>query len=192
MSKVQHIGYVRVSSHGQNSDRQLSGLTLDRVFEDKASGKNMDRPALRQCIDYCRSGDMVHVHSLDRMARNLEDLRNIIKEITSKGAIVRFEKEGLTFSGDDSPVSNLLLSMLGAVAEFERELIRERQREGIDLAKAKGKYRGRKPSLKPDQVAELKAKAAAGVPKAKLAREFKISRASTYKYLSVTEATLPN
>ena len=141
--KVQQIGYRRVSTLDQNSARQLDGVELDEAFEDKASGKDTDRPQFQACIKHCRKGDTLHIHSMDRAARNLDDLRRVVKELTGKGVVVKFHKEGLTFTGEDSPMANLLLSMLGAVAEFERALILERQREGIAVAKAKGVYKGR-------------------------------------------------
>ncbi len=141
----QRIGYQRVSALDQNTDRQLDGVELDKVFTDKASGKDTNRPELARAIDYAREDDTLVVHSMDRLARNLEDLRRIVRELTGQGVKVEFvERESLTFAGDDSPMNTLLLSMLGAVAEFERSMILERQREGIALAKAAGKYKGRK------------------------------------------------
>lgn len=178
------IAYIRVSTVDQNTDRQLDGMAFDKIFTDKASGKDTLRPQLAACLDYLRDGDTLVVHSMDRLARNVDDLRRIVRELNARGVVVRFMKEGLTFTGDDSPMSQLLLTMLGAVAEFERSLIRERQREGIAIAKNKGLYKGRKPSLSADQVASLKARAAAGEKKAELAREFGISRPTLYEYLA--------
>ena len=117
---------------------------------------------------------------MDRLARNLDDLRRIVLDLTKKGVHVRFVKENLTFTGEDSPMSNLLLSLLGAVAEFERSMIRERQREGIALAKKKGVYKGRKPSLTAEQVKEIRARLGAGERKTALAHEFKVSRQTLY------------
>lgn len=184
------VGYIRVSSIGQNTDRQLDGVRLDRVFEEKASAKDTQRPVLQDCIGYVRAGDVLHVHSMDRLARNLDDLRAIVRSLTAKGVKVQFHKESLAFTGDDSPMANLLLSMLGAVAEFERALIRERQREGIAVAKDKGVYRGRKPTLTAERIEELRQRAAGGEKKAALAREFGISRETVYGYLGkATSAT---
>jgi DNA invertase Pin-like site-specific DNA recombinase len=180
----QNVGYVRVSTVIQNTARQLDGVALDKVFEDKASGKNTDRPQLAACMSHLREGDTLHVHSMDRLCRNLDDLRRIVKELTGRGVVVRFHKEGLTFTGEDSPMSNLLLSMLGAVAEFERSIILERQREGIAIAKVEGKYKGRKPSLTADRIQELRQRAASGEKKTALAREFGVSRETVYSYLS--------
>jgi DNA invertase Pin-like site-specific DNA recombinase len=184
----QHIGYVRVSTVDQNTARQLDGVMLDRVFEDKASGKDVKRPQLDACMKHLRDGDTLHVHSMDRLCRNLDDLRRIVKDLTGCGVVVQFHKEGLKFTGDDAPMSNLLLSMLGAVAEFERALIRERQREGIAIAKADGRYKGRKPVLTPERVQELRQRAASGEKKTALAAEFGISRQTLYANLEAVSA----
>ena len=114
------VGYIRVSSVDQNTERQLEGVELDKVFKDKASGKDTSRPQLQAALDYVREGDVLVVHSMDRLARNLDDLRKIVLDLTKRGVHVQFVKESLIFTGEDSPMSNLLLSMLGAVAEFER------------------------------------------------------------------------
>lgn len=183
----QRIGYVRVSTLDQSIARQLDGVDVDRTFEDRASGKDLSRPDLERMIEFARDGDTVLVHSMDRLARNLDDLRSIVRRLTSKGVRVEFVKEQLTFTGDDSAMATLLLSVMGAFAEFERSLIRERQREGITLAKQRGAYRGRIPSLTRERAAELRDKAAAGVPKAVLARQFGISRETVYTYLRRAE-----
>jgi DNA invertase Pin-like site-specific DNA recombinase len=177
------VGYIRVSTRDQNTCRQLEGLALDRVFIDKASGKDTLRPELESLKLYIREGDTVIVHSMDRLARNLDDLRQIVRSLTDKGVIIQFLKENLTFLGDDSPIANLLLSVMGAFAEFERSLIRERQMEGIALAKQRGVYHGRKRSLSGADISELHNRVAAGEKKAQIARDFKISRETLYKYL---------
>ena len=141
------IGYIRVSSLDQNHERQLEGIKLDKCFTDKASGKDVNRPELEAMLNYVRDGDIIIVHSMDRLARNLDDLRKLVQQLTSQKIKIEFLKENLTFTGEDAPMSKLLLSVMGAFAEFERSLIRERQREGIALAKKKGLYKGRKPSL---------------------------------------------
>jgi len=179
----QRVGYIRVSSFDQNPERQLEGVALDRVFTDKASGKDTQRPELESLLGFVRQGDILVVHSMDRLARNLDDLRRLVNELTERGVRIEFVKEGLTFTGEDSPMAKLLLSVMGAFGEFERALIRERQREGIELARKKGKYKGRKRSLSPEQVAALKERVAAGEKKAGLAREFGISRETLYQYL---------
>jgi DNA invertase Pin-like site-specific DNA recombinase len=173
---------VRVSTLDQNTVRQLDGVDVDRVFEDKASGKDLNRPKLEEMIKFVRDGDTVLVHSMDRLVRNLDDLRSIVRRLTAKKVRVEFVKEQLSFTGDDTAMANLLLNVMGAFAEFERFLIRERQREGIALAKKRGAYRGRTPSLDAARAAELREKAAAGVPKAALARHFGTSRETVYAY----------
>lgn len=184
-AKGQRIGYRRVSSVDQNEARQLEGVELDKVYTDKASGKDVKRPQLQAALGYLREGDVLVVHSMDRLSRNLYDLNGLVKELTSKGITVRFEKEGLTFTGDDDKMAELMLGILGAVSQFERALIRERQSEGIQLAKAKGDvYRGRKRSLTPERASELRERVKAGANKAALAREFGISRAALYVYLA--------
>lgn len=176
----QRVGYIRVSAVDQNTDRQLDGITVDRTFTDKASGKDTNRPALTECLNYVRDGDTLVVHSMDRLARSLEDLRRTVRELTARGVKVEFVKENMTFTGDDSPMSTLLLSMLGAVAEFERSMIRERQREGIALAKERGVYTGRKPALTDAQAEAVVSRLAGGESAIALAQEFGVSRATVY------------
>jgi DNA invertase Pin-like site-specific DNA recombinase len=183
-AKGQRIGYVRVSSYDQNEGRQLEHMgELDRVFIDKASGKNMERPKLQELLSYAREGDTIVVHSMDRLARNMDDLRQMVKTQAARGICVQFIKENLTFTGNDSPMDNLMLSVLGAVAQFERDLIRERQEEGIALAKKRGLFKGRKKALSPEQIEEVQRRAAAGEKKLPLAREFGICRNTIYGYL---------
>jgi DNA invertase Pin-like site-specific DNA recombinase len=180
----QRIGYKRVSTVDQNTMRQLEGVVVDEVFEDKASGKSTaQRPALEAMLKHVRKGDVVLCHSMDRMARNLDDLRRIVLGLTGRGVRVEFTKEGLSFTGEDSALSKLLLSVMGAFAEFERSLILERQREGIAIAKAAGKYKGRKPLLSYERANELRRRVVNGERKAALAREFEISRETLYQYL---------
>jgi DNA invertase Pin-like site-specific DNA recombinase len=179
----QRIGYVRVSSFDQNPDRQLEAVSVTRTYTDKASGKDTRRPELDRLLTYVRDGDTVVVHSMDRLARNLDDLRRIVQTLTRRGIRIEFVKEGLTFTGEESPMANLMLSVMGAFAEFERALLRERQREGIALAKQRGAYRGRKPALNSEQIGEVKRRIAAGEPKARIARDMGISRETVYQYL---------
>ncbi len=188
--KGQRVGYVRVSTLDQNTERQLEGVALDRLFTDKASGKDTDRPQLTAALEYVREGDTLVCHSMDRLARNVDDLRRIVRELTGRGVAVQFSKEVLTFTGEDSPMANLLLTMLGAVAEFERSLIKERQREGITLAKAKGVYRGRKPAMTSEQIEALKVqdRERGGKNRAGLAKEHGISRETLYQYLDLKGA----
>ncbi|WP_440083465.1 recombinase family protein [Klebsiella pneumoniae] len=180
---LQQCRYIRVSSFDQNPDRQLEQIEVGKVFTDKASGKDTQRPELERLLAFVREGDTVVVHSMDRLARNLDDLRRIVQGLTQRGVRMEFVKEGLAFTGDDSPMANLMLSVMGAFAEFERALIRERQREGIVLAKQRGAYRGRKKSLNSEQIAKLKQRVAAGDQKTLVARDFGISRETLYQYL---------
>jgi DNA invertase Pin-like site-specific DNA recombinase len=182
----QRIGYVRVSTLDQNPDRQLEQVPVDRTFTDHASGKDVARPQLDTLLRFAREGDTVVVHSMDRLARNLDDLRRIVQQLTARGIRIEFVKEQLTFTGEDSPMATLLLSVMGAFAEFERALIRERQREGIALAKQRGAYRGRKKALSGEAVAELHRRVAAGEKKAAVARDLGISRETLYQYLRAT------
>jgi DNA invertase Pin-like site-specific DNA recombinase len=177
------VGYLRVSALDQKVVRQLDGLDLDKRFTDKVSGRDRNRPGLEQMIDFVREGDTVLCHSMDRLARNLDDLRLLVKKLTGKGVKVCFVKESLTFTGEDSPMANLLLSVMGAIAEFERELIKERQREGIALAKKRGAYRGRKRTLTAAQAVALLQRISAGESKTKLAKELGVSRNTVYMYL---------
>ena len=177
------IGYIRVSSFEQNPDRQLEGIKLNKKFIDKASGKNILRPQLEAMTDYVRDGDTIIVHSMDRLARNLDDLRRLVTLLTKQQVKVEFIKEGLVFTGEDSAMSKLLLSVMGAFAEFERSLIKERQMEGIALAKKRGVYKGRKAALSKEQVEEIKARVAKGDKKAHIARDYGVSRETIYQYL---------
>ena len=177
------IGYIRVSTIDQNIDRQLENVKLDKTFIDKATGKDTNRPQFEEMMRFVREGDTIIVHSMDRLARNLDDLRRIVQELTKKGVCVEFVKENLTFKGDDSPIAILTLSIMGAFAEFERSIIRERQREGIELAKKRGVYVGRKPSLNEQQVLEIKEKVKLGLNKSKIAREYGVCRDTIYQYI---------
>lgn len=179
----QRIGYIRVSSADQNEARQLEGLSLDRTFIDKASGKDIDRPQLTEMLKFVRAGDTLIVHSMDRLSRSLRDLQGVVEGLTAKGVAVQFVKENMTFTGQDDPMATLMLQLLGAVGQFERALIRERQREGIAIAKTKGVYKGRKPVLDDEAQATLRDMVAREVPKTDIAAQLGISRASVYQYL---------
>jgi DNA invertase Pin-like site-specific DNA recombinase len=176
---VQNIGYIRVSSVGQNTERQLADVALDRVFEDFTSGKNTDRPQLKECINHLRIGDELHVHSIDRLARNLKDLQAIVDELKEKGVSVHFHKENLIFDATNSNP----IQMLGAFAQFERALIKERQKEGIDVAQAKGKKFGAPPKVTSDQVIEIHHQLTLNSDKSQIAKQFGISRPTLYKII---------
>ena len=181
------IGYVRVSSADQNVDRQLDGEQLTVTFTDKASGKNTDRPQLQALLaGNWPKGSVVVVHSMDRLARSLSDLLRLVEDLTSRGLTVQFLKEGKTFKGDSTDaMDKLMLSMLGAFAEYERTLIRERQREGIAKAKERGVYRGRHQKITDDlTIAQMIAEAnALGANKTQVAFKYSVSRETLYKYM---------
>jgi DNA invertase Pin-like site-specific DNA recombinase len=185
-NKGKVIGYKRVSSIDQNETRQLEGVELDKLFIDKASGKDNNRPQLKAMIEYVREGDTILVHSLDRIGRNLAHIKQLIDDLNAKGVEVRFIKENLSFSlSDNSPLNDLMLNMLGSFAQFERDMIRERQREGIALAKAKGVYKGRKPKVTKQQTNIIKELITGGMKKTEIAKEFNISRQSIYNLAKV-------
>lgn len=179
------IGYKRVSSWDQRSDRQLDGMELDEVFEDRASGKDLNRPQWETAARFLRRGDVLFVHSMDRLARNLGDLLATVQTMNEKGVEVRFVRENLSFEpgAGTNPMARLMLSLLGAVAEFERSLILERQREGIALAKQRGAYAGRKRALTDDQVDQIRLRLRAGEKVARVAREMGISRQTVYSHV---------
>ena len=185
---MSNIAYIRVSTTDQNTDRQLAdtGITFDKIFEDKTSGKDTNRPALKDCLEYLRDGDTLYVHSIDRLARSLQDLQNLIDTLLAKGVTVKFFKEGLTFQnhGTQDPVAKLLFQVLGSFAEFERNIIRERQREGIEKAKAAGRYGhgkgGRKQTIDREKVKALREE---GVPFRKIAEQIGCSLSTVQRCL---------
>jgi DNA invertase Pin-like site-specific DNA recombinase len=186
--KGHRIGYIRVSSYDQNLERQLEGVPVDKVFEDKASGKDKKRPGLDALTEFVREGDTVVVHSLDRLARNLSDLLYIVQGFVLRGIAVEFVKENLKFTKHRNNFDDLMLSVLGAVAQFERAMIGERQREGIAIAKKRGVYNGKvkKRKLSDNQISDIKVKLGQGIPKSRVAKEFGITRETLYKYLNKT------
>jgi len=184
MSKGKIVGYTRISTPEQNAESQLSGLQIDKWFKEEASAKDTNRPVLQELLNYLRDDDIVYVQRMDRLARNIDDLRSLVKIINGKGASIKFIAEGMIFDGQDSPVSNLMLTVIGAFGEFERRIARERQLEGIEVAKSKGKYKGRKPSLSKDEFEKVKHMIYnLGMSKAKVAREFSVSSMTIYQYL---------
>ena len=181
----QIVGYARVSSPEQNLDRQTSRLTdagAQKLFTDTVSGSTRDRPGLDAALEYLRANDTLLVVSMDRLARSLVDLHTLVDELSTHGITVTFLQEGQSYSANPSPTGKLLLGMLGAVAEFERSIIRERQAEGIARAKARGVYKGRKP-VPGEKIEQAKKLVSQGVPKARVARDLGISRSSLYKHL---------
>lgn len=181
------IGYVRVSSADQCTDRQLDGEALTVTFTDKASGKDTDRPQLQAMLaGNWPEGSTVVVHSMDRLARSLSDLLRIVEQLTARGIAVHFVKEGKTFRGDSTDaMDRLMLSMLGGFAEYERTLIRERQREGIAKARERGVYKGRRCKLTdPAVIKQMIADAGVvGVSKLALCKKYGVSRETLYKYI---------
>ncbi len=187
MSKGQRVGYISISSETQNTARQelaLADLNLDRQYTDTASGKDTLRPQLQAALTFLRADDTFVIYSFDRLSRSLTDLITTVKSLTSRGVTVQFIKESLTFTGEDNPMANLMLGIMGSLAEWERSVIRERQLQGIAIAKELGVYKGRKKALNEAEKKELNALAAAGTKKTVLAKQFGISRQTLYTYLS--------
>lgn len=201
IQKVQTIGYVRVSSTDQNTDRQLDSVALDRIFTDKMTGSTKDRPQLQAMLDYVRYGDTVMVHSLDRLARNFDDLLSIINQLAKKGVTFKSLQENITINGTNtSPIDTLILHIFGAIAQFNRSLIREAQREGIAKAKQKGVYKGRKSVLTDENIAQIEtllAQRNSSVDEYKkishtdIAKQVGISKSSLYRYLDRRQQTEP-
>ena len=176
------IGYIRVSTVEQNTERQLNEIPLDETFTDKCSGKDTNRPALNELIKFVRKDDTVHVHDISRMARNTENLLSLVKMFTDSGVKLVFHKESLTFTGDDNPMQELMLTMLGGIYQFERSMMLERQREGIAIAKQKGKYKGKPVNVELNEnIRELADK---GINKMQIAKQLNCSRTTVYKTLS--------
>lgn len=179
----QQVGYIRVSTADQHADRQLEGIPLDKVFEDALTGSTRERPGLAACLEYLREGDSLHVHSIDRLARNLLHLQQVVGELTGRGVSVVFHKERMTFDARVvEPMQRLMFQLLGAFAEFERTLIRERQKEGIAAARARGRHLGRPRRVEGALLEELLAKLAAGGKPAELAKTYGIPRTTLYGY----------
>ncbi|MGO1385895.1 MAG: recombinase family protein [Arachnia sp.] len=200
----QRVAYVRVSSAGQNLARQLEAVgECDETFTEKQSGKTArDRPQLQALIRHVRHGDHVVVTSMDRLARSVIDLNNIVQQITGdpdhhteenprKGASIEFLKERLTFTPEgEDPMAEFQLNMMGSFAQFERDLIRQRQTDGIAAAKKRGAYKGRPRTLQGDKLREIRNAALAGTPKTQIARDYNISRSTLYRYLEQPELPL--
>jgi len=177
------IGYIRVSTAEQNPDRQLEGVQLNKKFIDYASARSTNRPQLNLMLEFIREDDIVIVHSMDRLARNVKDLKNLVEGFLLRKIKIHFLKENLQFNGENSALANLMLHMMGAFAEFEYAFIKERQREGVEIAKKKGKYKGAKKKLNPEKLEILKSELKTRKSKSEIAKELGISRATLYKYL---------
>jgi DNA invertase Pin-like site-specific DNA recombinase len=185
--KTLHIGYIRVSSVSQNAERQLADVAMDITFTDKVSGKDTNRPELTRCLAHLRKSDVLHVHSIDRLARNLKDLQRLIETLTSKGVSLQFHKEHLRFEANTTnPMQTLMFQILGAFAEFECTLTRERQRKGNAAAQARGQKLGAPAKLAPHQMAEIQDLVKSiGADKSKIANDFGISRPTLYKIIAM-------
>ncbi len=181
------IGYVRVSTNEQNPDRQLENIPLDKKFIDYASAKSTNRPQLKAMLDFVREDDIVIIHSMDRLARNLTDLKNIVDHLISKKIQVHFIKENLQFNGESSPISNLMLHLMGAFAEFEYAFIMERQREGIAIARTRGRFGGSKKKLNAEKIEILRKELLTRKTKTQIAKELGISRFCLYNYIKEIE-----
>lgn len=169
-----NVGYVRVSSIQQNTERQLADIPLDKVFTEKASGKNAEREQLNALLNYVREGDTVHVHELSRLGRNVRDLLTIIEELKEKGASIHFHKERLVAGADEDAVSRMMLNVLASVAQMEREMMLERQAEGYAAAKAAGRIVGRGNGKAVDRIGIVSALAGGGSIR-QVAKDFGIS-----------------
>lgn len=179
----ENIGYIRVSSEGQNTDRQLDNVQLDKRFIDKISGASKDRPQLNACLQYIRAGDTLHIHSIDRLSRSLRDMQELVSDLVERGVTIEFHTERLIFTKEENPVATMMLHLLTTFAQFERSVTRKRQQEGINIAKGKGKHLGR-PKLdytRRDEAIELSKK---GLNISEISRLMKMSRPSIYKLLS--------
>jgi len=176
------VGYARVSTTGQSLETQLEQLQkagVDRIYQEKVSGATKNRPELNKMLDYTREGDTVIITKLDRLARSTKDLLEIVEQLKAKGVTFRVLNSNL-----DTSTSNgkLMLTMLGAIAEFERDLMLERQAEGIAKAKEAGKYKGRKPTAR-NKAKEVLEMAAQGISKREIAKTVGIGEASVYRIL---------
>lgn len=176
------VGYKRVSTVEQKTDRQLHGMEFDEVFEEKCSAKTVGRPEWQACLRFLRQGDELHIHSLDRVCRSgAGDAVKIVEELTGKGVAVIFHKEGMRFDRELTAVQKGVLGILASVAQMERELIRERQMEGMAAAKAAGKDFGR-PKADVTRV-EIEALRDQGIPMAQIAATLGVGRATLYRIL---------
>jgi DNA invertase Pin-like site-specific DNA recombinase len=194
----QVIGYVRVSTVDQKPERQIIaiqaaiGAEPDRWFTDHSSGGSTDRPALTAMLAHVRDQDLIMVASMDRLARSVVDLDQLVTRLTGRGVTVRFLKEGLIFQATSQadPLAVFQFQVMGAFAQLERALIRDRQREGIEAAKARGVYRGRARRLTVTQVNAAQEEIRAGIPKAVVARRLGVARQTLYDALAMAASSI--
>ena len=183
------IAYIRVSTIEQNESRQVEAMkkyNIQKWYVEKASAKDTNRPKLREMLDFAREGDVIHVHDFSRLARSTKDLLEIVEMLAKKGISLQSNKEQIDTSNS---TGKLMLTMIGAIAEFERNTLLERQREGIAVAKREGKYKGRKPIRIPDMQMYYQKYMSREVSKVQLARDLHISRPTLDKLLKA-EATI--
>jgi len=173
--------YIRVSTILQNTDRQLIGVDCDVEFVEKVSGKDKNREQLSLMLKILKKGDRVNVHELSRLGRNTQDLLSIVDEIINKECSIKFHKEDLLFGDKKNICNDLMLTILSAVSQMERDLMLERQREGIEIAKLKGKYKGRKPTLSDEQLDLMKLDFESGMKKTEIAEKYGVTRSYVYQ-----------
>lgn len=179
------IGYIRVSTKEQNPDRQIENVELDKRFIEYASAKTKERPELKAMLDYAREDDIIIIHSMDRFARNLKDLKFLVDGLVNRGIQVRFIKENLTFTKENSAMSTLMLHLMGAFAEFEHAFIVERIKEGVAIAKRLGRYKGGKSKLSDEMKEKILLELQSRKTKTKIAQDLGISRESLYRYMGL-------
>ena len=182
-----NLAYVRVSTVEQNEERQIEALkkfNIEKWFTEKVSGKNMDRPKLQEMLDFCREGDTIYIHDFSRLARSTKDLLDIVERLKEKGVHLVSNKENIDSS---TPQGKLMLTMIAAIYEFERENMLERQREGIAIAKREGKFKGRKPLELDDFDKYYKLYVSRQITKSEMARKLNISRPTLDKMIKAKE-----
>lgn len=178
-----NLAYVRVSTVEQNEERQIEALkkfNIEKWFTEKVSGKNMDRPKLQEMLDFCREGDTIYIHDFSRLARSTKDLLDIVERLKEKGVHLVSNKENIDSS---TPQGKLMLTMIAAIYEFERENMLERQREGIAIAKREGKFKGRKPLELDDFDKYYELYVSRQITKSEMARKLNISRPTLDKMI---------
>ena len=177
------IAYIRVSSIDQNEQRQIEAMqryNIEKWFIEKVSGKDTNRPKLKEMLDFAREGDTIHIHDFSRLARSTKDLLDIVELLNSKGITLISNKENIDSS---TPTGKLMLTMIGAINEFERTNLLERQKEGIAIAKREGKYKGRKAVSIPDFNKHYQRYISREISKSELAKELNISRPTLVKLI---------
>lgn len=178
-----NLAYVRVSTVEQNEERQIEALkkfNIEKWFTEKISGKNMERPKLQEMLDFCREGDTIYIHDFSRLARSTKDLLDIVERLKEKGVHLVSNKENIDSS---TPQGKLMLTMIAAIYEFERENMLERQREGIAIAKREGKFKGRRPLELDDFDKYYELYVSRQITKSEMARKLNISRPTLDKMI---------